>query len=339
MEPARPGGLIAGRYRLGAIIGRGGMGVVWQACDELLCRDVAVKELIWPAHFSEAEQQAACRRATREAQMAARLNHDNVIRVFDIVHDRECPWIVMEFLPCRSLRDVIEEEGPLSPVRAARAGLEILAALRAAHAAGIVHRDVKPANILMAPDRAVLTDFGIARAAGSALTIAGVLIGSPPYIAPERAMGGLSGPPGDLWGLGACLYAAVEGHGPFDRDAGALASLTAIVADEPQPATHAGPLWPVISGLLRKDPAQRLDAAQAERMLLTVAAPAASRRSAAATAAWRSRILAAGLVGLTALTALAASSTAAALVSTGPPSRVMVLTTAVSPQATRWVST
>ncbi|MCW2929482.1 MAG: pknL 1, partial [Actinomycetia bacterium] len=246
MEPARPGVLIAGRYRLGTVIGRGGMGVVWRARDELLCRDVAVKELTWPACFSEAEQQAACRRATREAQVAARLNHRNVISVLDIVEDRECPWIVLELLPCRSLGDVIKQEGPLSPARAAEAGLEILAALRAAHAQGIVHRDVKPANILMAPDRVVLTDFGIARAPGSAaLTTAGVLIGSPPYIAPERAMGGLSGPSGDLWGLGACLYAAVEGHGPFDRDAGALASLTAVVADNPEPATHAGPLWPV----------------------------------------------------------------------------------------------
>jgi len=266
--------------------------------------------------------------------MAARLNHDNVIKVFDLVQHRGCPWIVMELLSCRSLQDVIKEEGPLSPARAAQAGLEILAALRAAHAAGIVHRDVKPANILMAPDRAVLTDFGIARAAGSAaLTLAGVLIGSPPYIAPERAMRGLSGPPGDLWGLGACLYAAVEGQGPFDRDAGALASLTAVVADEPPPATHAGSLWPVISGLLRKDPAERLDAAQAGRMLLAVATPAASRRHTAATATWRSRILATGLVGLTVLAALAASGTAVTLVSTGPPSHVMAPAAAIAPSA------
>jgi serine/threonine protein kinase len=269
MESVVPGRLIAGRYRLDAVIGRGGMGVVWQACDELLSRDVAVKELVWPAYFSEAERQSACRRATREAQLAARLNHRNVIRIFDIAEEDGCPWIVMELVAYRSLRDLIKEEGPLSPPRAAEVGLEILAALRAAHEAGIAHRDVKPANILMAPDRVVLTDFGIAQSAGtSAMTTAmGALIGSPSYMAPERARGGRSGAPGDLWGLGATLYAAVEGHGPFDREGGALASLTAVVADELAPATHAGPLWPVINGLLRKNPDERLDAAAAERLL------------------------------------------------------------------------
>jgi tRNA A-37 threonylcarbamoyl transferase component Bud32 len=277
MESVEPGRCIAGRYRLGAVIGRGGMGAVWQARDELLSRDVAVKELVWPAYFSLEERQAACRRATREAQLAARLNHRNVIRIFDIVEEDGCPWIVMELVPHRSLRDLIKEEGPLSPAAAAEVGRGILAALCAAHEAGIVHRDVKPANILMAPDRVVLTDFGIARAAGtSALTTVGTLIGSPSYIAPERARGRGSGAPGDLWGLGASLYAAVEGHGPFDRAAGALASLTAVVADELEPATHAGPLWPVISGLLRKDPDERLDAVAAERMLSDVSMIGAS---------------------------------------------------------------
>jgi eukaryotic-like serine/threonine-protein kinase len=156
------------------------MGIVWRARDELLSRDVAVKQLIWPVYFSEAEQRAACRRATREAQVAARLNHRNVIRVLDIVEDDGCPWIVMELLPGGSLRELVQEQGPLSPAQAAEVGLEIIAALRAAHDAGIVHRDVKPANILMASDRVVLTDFGIALAAGpSALTTLGVLAGSP----------------------------------------------------------------------------------------------------------------------------------------------------------------
>jgi serine/threonine protein kinase len=187
MKPAGPGRLIAGRYRLSAVIGRGGMGVVWQAHDALLNRDVAMKELVWPAYFSEAEQQAACRRATREAKTAARLNHRNVIRVFDIFEEDGCPWIVMEFLPHGSLSDLVKEEGPLSPAQAAEVGLAILAALRAAHAKGIMHRDVKPANILMGPDRVVLTDFGIAQADGtSALTTVGALIGSPSYIAPDR---------------------------------------------------------------------------------------------------------------------------------------------------------
>jgi eukaryotic-like serine/threonine-protein kinase len=296
------------------------MGVVWQARDELLSRDVALKELVWPAYFSEAEQQAACRRATREAQVAAQLNHRNVIRIFDIVEEDGCPWIVMELLPYRSLRDLIDEEGPLSPAEAAEVGLGILAALRAAHAEGIVHRDVKPANILMAPDRVVLTDFGIARAVGtSALTTVGVLIGSPSYIAPERARGRQSGLPGDLWGLGASLYAAVEGHAPFDRDGDALASLTAVVADDLEPATHAGPLWPVISGLLRKDPDERLDTAEAERMLRGVGTTPAALVSAAAPRPRRSRGPAVALAGSAALVVIAASGTAVGFALTSSP--------------------
>src|SRR6185437_11628460 len=245
MEAAAPGDLIAGRYRLAAVIGQGGMGIVWRARDEVLGRDVAVKGLAGPADLSAEQRRAACARTLREAKAAARLSHRNVIRVFDVIEEAEgCPWIVMEFLRPRSLGDEIREAGPLSPAWAAAIGLDVLAALRAAHAAGIVHRDVKPANILLAPGRAVLTDFGIARESGAAaLTNAGELIGSPSYIAPERALGCAAGPPADLWGLGASLYAAVEGHGPFDRDGGALVSLTAAVAEALKPATHAGPLW------------------------------------------------------------------------------------------------
>jgi serine/threonine protein kinase len=272
------GRLIAGRYRLGSVIGHGGMGVVWRARDELLDRDVAVKELTWPGDFTEQERETACRRAVREAQTAAQLNHPNIIRIYDIVEEDDDPWIVMELLPFRSLRDITADDGLFAPARAARIGLGVLAGLRAAHAAGIVHRDVKPANILVGPDdRAVLTDFGIARAADSAtLTNAGDLIGSPSYIAPEHARGQRSGLPGDLWGLGASLYAAVEGRPPFQRDH-ALATLTAVVADEPDPAAHAGPLWPVISALLSKDPDARPDAAEAERMLRDVAGGAGTR--------------------------------------------------------------
>jgi eukaryotic-like serine/threonine-protein kinase len=251
------------------------MGVVWLARDELLSRDVAVKEVFWPSHATEQEQQAACRRASTEARMAARLNHRSVIRVFDSVEEDGYPWIVMELLPFRSLRDLVEEEGPLTPAQAAWVGLGILAALRAAHAEGIVHRDVKPANILIGPDRVVLTDFGIACAADTpAPASASGLMGSPSYIAPERARGKQSGPSSDLWGLGASLYAAVVGHPPFERDC-AEASLRAVVTEEPAPAVHAGALWPVISGLLRKDPNERLAAADTERLLRDVAsAPA-----------------------------------------------------------------
>ena len=271
MELTETGRLLSGRYRLSAVIGQGGMGVVWQARDELLKRDVAVKELVWPPHFTEDEQETACRRAVREAQMAGRLAHENVVRIYDILEEDGHPWIIMELLPYQSLRDLVRADGPLAPARAARIGLGVLAALSAAHAEGVLHRDVKPANILVGPDgRIVLTDFGIARAVDSpTLTAAGALVGSPSYIAPERARGGLSSPAGDLWGLGASLYAAVEGHPPFERDA-PLATLTAVVIDEPEEAVHAGPLWPVISGLLRKDPAERLDAAETERALREV---------------------------------------------------------------------
>jgi hypothetical protein len=346
MQSDGPGRLVAGRYRLGSVIGRGGMGRVWQARDELLDRDVAVKELTWLEHFSAEERQAARRRAIREARTAARLNHRNVVQVFDILEEDGCPWIVMELLTARSLRDFINQEGALSPVQTARLGLEILAALRAAHKLGIVHRDVKPANILLAPGRAVLVDFGIAQAAGSSAdaTTSGLLIGSPAYIAPERARGGLSGPPADLWGLGASLYAAVEGTGPFERPGGAMASLTAVVADEPEVAAQAGPLlWPVISGLLRKSPDERLDAAEAERMLrLAVAAdlpavavaadptagavpadPTAGAVAADATAGRgarrrRPRALVVALAGAATLVAAAVTATTAGLDHSGP---------------------
>ncbi len=316
------------------------MGVVWQARDEILGRDVAVKELIWPAYFTEEEQQAACRRATREAKVAARLSQRNVIRIFDIVAEDGCPWIVMELLSPKSLRDLVKEDGPLSPARAAEVGLGVLAALRAAHAEGIVHRDVKPANILIDGDRVVLTDFGIAQAAGtSVLTTVGALVGSPSYIAPERARGGQSGPAADLWGLGASLYLAVEGYGPFDRHGDALAALTAAVIDEPEPAIHAGPLlWPVISGLLRKDPAERLGAADAERMLRLAADGPASLVTVGPVAGVtpRSRrppVAAASLVGTVALAVLAISVTAVGFVLTSSPRQETAPAAAISPPA------
>jgi serine/threonine protein kinase len=324
--------VVAGRYRLSAIIGRGGMGVVWHARDELLSRDVAVKEMIWPPYLADQERQAACRRATREAQVAARLNHRNVIRVFDIVEEDGCPWIVMELLPYRSLLDVIEEDGPFTPAEAAQVGLQVLAALRAAHAQGIVHRDVKPANILIGPDnRAVLTDFGIAWAAdGPPVTTAGVLIGSPSYIAPERARGGHSGAEGDLWGLGASLYTAVEGHPPFER-ANALASITAVIADELAPATHAGPLWPVLSGLLRKDPDQRLGAAETERLLRAVSAAPAYVASPPAPAPRRSQGTLVAAIGAAALAVLAAGGTAVGLSVTSSSQNQPPASTVVAP--------
>ena len=265
--------LLAGRYRLLAVIGRGGMGAVWRARDELLNRDVAVKEIVWPVQL-DAEEREMGRRAVREAQLAAQVRHPNVVGMYDIVQEGDRPSIVMELVPFRSLRDAVAEDGPMTPAEAARVGLSVLAALRAVHEVGVVHRDVKPANILLGPEgRVVLADFGIAKAADSpALTISGVLLGSPSYLAPERARGGRAGAAADMWALGASLFAAVEGHPPFERD-GVLASLTAVVADELEPSPHAGPLWPVIEGLLLKDPAARLDAAGAEQMLHGSRAP------------------------------------------------------------------
>lgn len=318
MNSGRQGHLLAGRYRLSTVIGRGGMGAVWRARDELFDRDVAVKEIIWPADFTEQQREAQCRRASREAQTAARISHPNVTRIYDIVEEDSCPWIVMELLPYRSLDDLVQEEGPLTPAQAAQVGLGILAALRAAHEQGIVHRDVKPANILVGSDRVVLTDWGIACAADSpALTSAGLVMGSPWYMAPERARGRRAGAPADLWGLGASLYAAVEGRPPFDRE-NAMASLTAVVTDEPEPATHAGPLWPVIRGLLRKDPDERLGAAHAERMLRHLGSPPARPAPAkvASTVARRpprSRSRLAALAGSAALVIVAVSGTAVGL--------------------------
>ena len=338
MDSTEPERLLAGRYRLTAVTGKGGMGVVWQGRDELLGRDVAVKEMIWPPHLTEQEQQMACRRATREAQVAGRLSHRNIVRIYDIVEEDGHPCIVMEFLPYKSLRDILNEEGRLAPARAAEIGLGVLGALSAAHAEGILHRDVKPANILVGPDgRVVLTDFGIARAADSpTLTADGTVLGSPSYIAPERARGGQSGAgaPADLWGLGASLYTAVEGRPPFERD-GALATLTAVVADEPEQAPHAGPLEPVISGLLRKDPEQRLGAAEAERLLRLAAEPQPRAQPAPTPPAWRRPVVPETwqpappsprgsyrlLVVLAALAAVAAAVTGLAFALTGSPGR------------------
>jgi eukaryotic-like serine/threonine-protein kinase len=272
MGGSEPGRLLAGRYRLLAVIGQGGMGAVWRARDELLKRDVAVKEIVWPPQMDPDERETARLRAVREAQMAARLRHPNVVGVYDFFEEDGRPCIVMELLPYRSLRDAVLTDGPLSPVDAARIGLGVLAALAATHEVGVLHRDVKPANILLSPEgRVVLTDFGIAKAVDSpTLTTSGVLIGSPSYIAPERARGGQASAAADLWALGASLYAAVEGRPPFDRN-GVLASLTAVVADEPDPPSRSGPLWPVISGLLRKDPEARLRLAEAEQLLTRIA--------------------------------------------------------------------
>jgi serine/threonine protein kinase len=198
-------GLIGGRYRLERSIGAGGMGTVWAGRDELLHREVAIKEVHFPAELSDAEQADLRERTLREARATAWLSHPNVVTTYNVVEEDGRPWIVMELLPSRSLSTMLREDGPLAPYRVAEIGLGVLGALELFHAQGVVHRDVKPGNVLITPDgRPVLTDFGIATMAGDpALTSTGVVLGSPAYISPERARGQRPGPAGDLWSLGA----------------------------------------------------------------------------------------------------------------------------------------
>ncbi|MER7891268.1 protein kinase [Micromonospora sp. NPDC094482] len=265
--------LIAGRYRLLDLVGRGGMGRVWRARDEMLHRDVAVKQVVPPAWLADDERAELRARTLREARTAARLNHPRVVRLYDVVPVDGEPWIVMEYVPSRTLQDVLDGEGPLDPPRAARIGLAVLAALRAAHAAGVLHRDVKPQNVLVAHDgRVMLTDFGLAVFDGGdgAMTRPGMVLGSPQYVAPERAAEGVSSVEADLWSLGATLHAAVEGRSPYARST-AMATLSALASAPPDPAPHAGALAPVLAGLLRRDPRQRIDHDEAHRRL-TVAA-------------------------------------------------------------------
>jgi hypothetical protein len=283
---------VADRYRLRASLGVGGMGHVWLAEDEMLHRDVAVKEIILPPELAAAEGDLLQRRTIREARATARLSHPNVVRIYDVIEVSGRPWIVMEHVPSRSLQQVIESDGPLPPARVAAVGLEVLAALDAAHRAGILHRDVKPANVLLADDgRVLLTDFGIATFEGDDFgTGSGLVLGSPDYISPERARDGTALPASDLWSLGATLYAAVEGRPPFKR-ASSVQTLTALASSPPDPPQRAGPLRAVLSGLLRKDPAARIDATETRRRLTR----ALRRRRALSPAGGASTVVAAGM--------------------------------------------
>ncbi|MFF0642638.1 protein kinase [Streptomyces tendae] len=266
------GRLVAGRYRLGEAIGSGGMGRVWRAHDEVLHRTVAIKELTAALYVSESDQAILLARTRGEARAAARINHSAVVTVHDVLEHDGRPWIVMELVEGRSLADAVKDEERVDPREAARIGLWVLRALRAAHTAGVLHRDVKPGNVLLADDgRVLLTDFGIAQIEGdSTITRTGEVVGSVDYLAPERVRGHDPGPSSDLWALGATLYTAVEGRSPFRRTS-PLTTMQAVVEEEATEARYAGALAPVISALLRKDPAERPDATEAEHLLAQAA--------------------------------------------------------------------
>ncbi|WP_202475264.1 serine/threonine-protein kinase, partial [Streptomyces sp. SID8385] len=280
-----PGEMIGGRFTLLAPLGSGGMGTVWRARDEVLHREVALKEVRPPDPAMTGPEAAATlrERVLREARALARLSHPHVVTIHQIVDAGAGthPWIVMELVPGESLADRLQR-GPLLPQEAAALGRQLLAALRSAHAAGIHHRDVKPANILLrtdpgvpGPPSAVLTDFGIAALQGStALTATGDLIGSPEYIAPERVRGRDDHPASDLWSLGLVLYVAVEGHSPLRR-ATTLATLAAVLDEPVPPPVRSGPLAAVLGALLVRDPEARPDAATLDRLLTEAASGSA----------------------------------------------------------------
>lgn len=270
--------LVAGRYRLDAVLGRGTMGTVWSAHDEVLGRPVAIKEVLLPPGIPDAEADALRERSLREARAIAALSHPNVVTLYDVAREGSAPFVVMELVASRSLAE-LTRDGPLPPQQVAAIGAAVAAALQAAHAAGITHRDVKPGNVLVAHDgRIKLTDFGIARnPADQTLTATGLMLGSPAYIAPEIASGGPVNPASDLWGLGATLFAAVEGRPPYDAGT-AMATVAAVVQDEVPKTSCSGPLAEVISGLMVKDPTRRLPLSQVRRLL--GAPPEPAQRSA-----------------------------------------------------------
>ncbi|TMQ92661.1 serine/threonine protein kinase [Actinomadura soli] len=276
---------LARRYRLLSVVGRGGMGTVWRAYDEVLDRDVAVKEVHLPGRITKSERKVMCRRLLAEARATAALKHPGVVAVHDLLIEGGRPWIVMEFLESCSLNRLVTEDGPLGVRRTAEIGAAVLSVLRASHAAGILHRDVKPSNVLLCDDgRVLLTDFGLAvhmdNGQESADTMPAGIEGSPAYLPPERVNRQQSAEASDLWSLGATLYTAVEGFSPFLR-CHALASMVAVLlGDYPRPV-RAGPLTPVIEGLLRQRPEDRLTAEATAELLQgvmgNVPAPGATR--------------------------------------------------------------
>jgi eukaryotic-like serine/threonine-protein kinase len=268
------GRLIADRYRLTEHIGSGAMGVVWQAHDERLHRTVALKQLLLQPGLSAAEAHEARERAMREGRIAARLQHPNAVAVYDVVEDDGQPVLIMEYVPSKSLSAVLDQRGPLPPQEVARIGAQVATALTAAHLAGIVHRDIKPGNVLLTDDGIVkITDFGISRATGDVtVTATGMLAGTPAYLAPEVAKGENPGPPSDVFSLASTVYAAVEGHPPFGTGENTLALLHLVAACRTIPPRQAGPLTALLMQMLRPNPNDRPTMSEATRAFAAVAA-------------------------------------------------------------------
>lgn len=273
--------LLAGRYRRESLIGEGGMGRVWRGCDELLDRDVAIKELIFPPGMGHAERSELRKRMQREARTAARISHPSLVAIYDVVEADGRPWIIMELVQAQSLSTILNERGPLPTREVADYGRQLAHALTVAHAEGVVHRDVKPGNVLITDrGRVVVTDFGIAvHHSDSTLTRTGVLVGSPAYLAPEVARGQSATSASDLWSLGITLYAALEGRSPFHREAGPLATLTAIISEEAPPPPDSADLRFVLEGLLHKDPQRRMTGAETNQALRSITDEAGSTES------------------------------------------------------------
>lgn len=329
-----PGQLIVKRYRLVRALGQGGMGMVWEGHDTLLDRPVAAKEVLFPPGIGSRQRLDMVHRTSREARTAAKLNHRTIVGVFDVAEDEGRPWIIMELVPSRSLDRVIAGEGPLSVARAAAIASEVLTALSVAHAADVVHRDVKPANILIGYDgRVVLSDFGIATSLGDPRAQLSGTVGSPGFLAPERAGGAPATPAGDLWSLGATLFAMVMCRPPFDGDMGPLAKL---LTQDAELAKAPEELRPVLTGLLAKDPAKRMGAEEAKRLLDAITSPAPPAAPPARTG--RTRLLTvvvaaavlAGAVGGWAVLRPDAAATAHP-VPTGTPTAAPLVTPAASP--------
>src|SRR2546421_4633890 len=271
--------LVGNRYRLGSVIGRGGFGIVWRAQDTLLGRPVAVKEILIPSQLDEGEQARLRKKVLREARACARLSDPGAVTVYDVVDEDERTFIVMELIEAPSLAELVREHGPRTPEQAAEMGLELLKTLQAAHAQGIIHRDIKPGNVLVPPSGPPrLADFGIASIVDEpSITTSGLVPGSPSFLSPEQASGGEGGPAPDPRAPGATLYFAVEGEAPFDKG-GAIPTMLAIVNDELRRPLRAGALTGILGALLTKDPAARASASEVAGPLEDAISSATARR-------------------------------------------------------------